>query len=140
MTRAPVPRWRAWWLPCAYMAFIFFLSSFSWDVRVDDTVPFRDKGIHFVEYAVLGFLCANAARRSFPTRAAWRTLLVGAFVAAAWGLGDELHQAFVPGRSPEALDVVADALGSLAGASLRFAVSRLRTLTMSRVGPAEESR
>jgi len=129
-----VPRWRAWWPPCLYMAGIFVLSSFDLGVTIDDSVPFRDKGIHFLEYAVLGFLCANAARRSFPTRAPWRTFAVGAFVATAWGLGDELHQAFVPGRSAEALDLVADALGSITGAGLRFAVSRVRP-----VRPAEES-
>ena len=141
MSRRPAeaePRWRAWLLPCLYMACIFVLSSFDWGVRVDESVPFRDKGIHFVEYAVLGFLCANAARRSFPRRAPWRTFLVGAFVATAWGLGDELHQAFVPGRSPEAMDVLADALGSLTGAGLRFALSRLRSGGMSRANPAED--
>ncbi len=133
-----VPRWRAWWLPCLYMAGIFVLSSFDLGVTIDESVPFQDKGIHFLEYAVLGFLCANAARRSFPRRAAWRTFAVGAFVATAWGLGDELHQAFVPGRSADSLDVVADALGSIAGAGLRFALNRF-SARPARVGPAEES-
>ncbi len=139
MSTAPVPRWRAWLLPCLYMAVIFVLSSFSWDVQIDESFPFRDKGIHFLEYAGLGFLCANAARASFPDRAVWRTLLVGAFVATAWGLGDELHQAFVPGRSADVMDLVADALGSLTGASVRFLVERAKTLSSSRVDPAGES-
>jgi VanZ family protein len=33
-----------------------------------------------------------------------------------WGLSDEIHQALVPGRSPELNDVVADLFGSVAGA------------------------
>lgn len=136
MSRAGTARWRAWWLPCLYMAGIFVLSSFHLDVTIDESVPFRDKGIHFLEYAVLGFLCANAARRSFPDRPAWRTFAVGAFVASAWGLGDELHQAFVPGRSAEILDWVADTLGSVTGAGLRFALSRFRAAGGT---PAEES-
>lgn len=136
MSAEAVPRWRAWWPPCLYMAGIFVLSSFHLDLTIDESVPFRDKGVHFLEYAVLGFLCANAARRSFPDRPAWRTFAVGAFVATAFGLGDELHQAFVPGRSAEALDVVADGLGSITGAGLRFALSRFRSTRP--VGPTEE--
>lgn len=139
MSDEATARWRAWWLPCLYMAGIFVLSSFHLDVTIDESVPFRDKGVHFLEYAVLGFLCANAARRSFPKRAPWRTFAVGAFVAAAWGLGDELHQAFVPRRSAELLDWVADALGSMAGAGLRFAFGRWSASSRS-VGAAEESR
>ncbi len=136
MSRAGTARWRAWWLPCLYMAGIFVLSSFHLDVTIDESVPFQDKGIHFLEYAVLGFLCANAARRSFPDRPAWRTVAVGAFVAAAWGLGDELHQAFVPGRSAELMDWVADTAGSITGAGVRFAFNRFRA---SARRPAEES-
>jgi len=138
VSREGTARWRAWWLPCLYMAGIFVLSSFHLDLTIDESVPFRDKGIHFLEYAVLGFLCANAARRSFPHRPAWRTFAVGAFVALAWGLGDELHQAFVPGRSAEILDWVADTLGSVAGAGVRFALNRWNAGSRN-VEPAEES-
>jgi VanZ family protein len=131
--------WRAWWLPGLYMAVIFVLSSFHFDVTIDESVPFRDKGIHFLEYAVLGFLCANAARRTFPDRPAWRTAAVGAFVASAWGLGDELHQAFVPGRSAELLDWVADTLGSITGAGVRFGLHRFKARSPAPVETAEES-
>ncbi|MEX2503086.1 MAG: VanZ family protein [Trueperaceae bacterium] len=34
-------------------------------------------------------------------------------LATAWGVIDEIHQMFVPGRTPELLDVVADATGAL---------------------------
>lgn len=139
MSREGTARWRAWWLPCLYMAGIFVLSSFHLDLTIDESVPFRDKGIHFLEYAVLGFLCANATRRSFPDRPAWRTFAVGAFVATAWGLGDELHQAFVPGRSAEILDWVADTLGSVTGAGVRFALNRWNASSSRKVEPAEES-
>ncbi|MBT8452758.1 MAG: VanZ family protein [Deltaproteobacteria bacterium] len=98
------------------MALIFVLSSFEVDVPGLQHVPLRDKGIHFVEYAVLGWLCASASRRSWPLAPAWRTAAFAVFVSLLWGLSDEIHQALVPGRSAELNDLVADLLGSVAGA------------------------
>ena len=37
---------------------------------------------------------------------------------AVFALTDELHQAWVPGREPEVLDLLADAIGILLGALL----------------------
>jgi len=100
------------------MALIFVISSFEVQFPGVRHVPLRDKGIHFVEYAVLGWLCAAASRQSWPSASAWRTLAFGVFVSAVWGLSDEIHQALVPGRSSELGDVFADLLGSVAGASV----------------------
>lgn len=114
-----------WSLPIAYMALIFFASSIAWDVQIPSEFPLRDKGVHFCEYGLLGFLCAHAALGSWPSVTRLRLLAAGAFIATAWGLGDELHQAFVPGRSAEVLDLVADALGATAGAIARGLFTRL---------------
>jgi VanZ family protein len=65
---------------------------------------------------------------------------VGAAVLAGslYGVTDEWHQSFVPGRTPAADDLVADAVGSLAGALAAVGASRLRPRT---AGPgAAESR
>ncbi|HJK90044.1 MAG TPA: VanZ family protein [Polyangiaceae bacterium LLY-WYZ-15_(1-7)] len=116
------------WLPAfAYMALIFAVSSIAVVAPMIDSFPLKDKGVHFLEYAVLGFLCAHAALRTWPDRAPLRTLALGAFLATAWGLSDELHQAFVPGRSAEVADLVADAIGALAGAGLRGVVRQFAT-------------
>ena len=99
------------------MAFIFVISSFEVDAPGIEHIPLRDKGIHFVEYAVLGWLCATASRQSWPSASAWRTAAFAVFVSVLWGLSDEIHQAFVPGRFSELSDVVADLFGSLVGAA-----------------------
>lgn len=113
------PRRALHWLPAlAYMGLIFALSSIRISAPLIRDVPFQDKGVHFIEYLVLGFLCAYAARRTWLDRAPARTILFGAFLAAAWGFSDELHQAFVPGRSADIVDFVADTLGASAGALL----------------------
>ncbi len=99
------------------MALIFAISSFEVSVPGVRHLPFRDKAIHFVEYAVLGWLCAAAASRTWPSASSLRTLLFAVFVSTLWGLSDEIHQALVPGRSSELADLVADFFGSAAGAT-----------------------
>lgn len=79
-------------------------------------LPAADKLAHFAYFAVVGYLAARAARAG----EGWspgRTLVTVALGALLWGLTDEVHQSFVPGRDPEALDVLADTLGALAGAA-----------------------
>ena len=89
-------------------------------------LPLKDKLVHFVEYLVLGGLCTYANLRTWPWRHPARTVALGAWIATAFGVSDELHQAFVPGRSSDIADVYADAIGAVAGALLAFVVLRVR--------------
>lgn len=98
------------------MTLIFVISSFEVEVPGVRHIPLRDKGIHFIEFAVLGWLCAAASSRTWPSASAWRTATFAVFVSVLWGLSDEIHQALVPGRSPELGDIAADLVGSIAGA------------------------
>jgi VanZ family protein len=59
----------------------------------------------------------------------------------AWGLFDEIHQAFVPGRSADVLDLGADALGALVGTAARTVLSlifRARDARAQRTQPGAE--
>jgi VanZ family protein len=106
------------------MALIFTISSFRVELPELPSLPMRDKLIHLVEYGVLGFFCAHATLRTWPKKPPRRMLALGAFLASAFGLSDELHQAFVPGRSAELLDFVADTVGASCGAYARGFFSR----------------
>jgi len=117
---------RATWeflLVAAYAALIYFLSSRS------DPLPFlpptlflHDKLLHAAEYAVLGGLLAHALRfAGVPPR---RALIAAVLLASAFGATDEFHQSFVPGRSADVADWVADTLGAAIGASLVIAFLR----------------
>ena len=98
------------WLPvAAYMAAIFFVSA-------DPTPPMpdrvSDKTLHLLAYgglAVLAFraVAGGLAARVTPT-AAIRTLVI----TIGYAITDELHQRFVPGRSAEISDLLADAAGA----------------------------
>lgn len=111
------------WAPAViYMAAIWIVSSFAIDVPVG-RVPFADKAVHFVEYGILGFLLAHATFRTWPRRAMWRTAALALLIAVLWGWLDEIHQALVPGRASDAIDLVADAIGAAFGALGRCAIS-----------------
>lgn len=64
--------------------------------------PGSDKVAHAATYFVLGALLTLGTGR--PRLAFW--------LSVAYGVSDEVHQAFVPGRHPDALDLVADAVGA----------------------------
>lgn len=65
-----------------------------------------DKGAHFLAYGLLGFLLGVGLRDFRPAF----------FLAAMYGVVDEGHQSFVPGREAFGLDLLADFLGAYLGA------------------------
>ncbi len=82
-----------------------------------------DKIGHVGEYLVLGALLA----RSLGARAALRLLLAAWIGMAVFGALDELHQYFIPGRTPDVMDWAADAAGAVAGLLAGWALCRLRS-------------
>ncbi|HEX2201882.1 MAG TPA: VanZ family protein [Longimicrobium sp.] len=119
-------RWAAWVPAALWAAGIFVLSS-----RPSLPVPGfsgADKAAHFGAYAVLGAFLAHGAAAS--------GLGPAAPVALGWAYGasDELHQARVPGRSPDVWDWVADALGVVAGLVTYRRLFRSRLLPRTRAG------
>ena len=95
---------RAWLWPLLVAALIFFVSSRS---RVPEPgIPNIDKVAHFSVYGLLGTLLV---RTGFGKR--WAPAVALA-LASAYGATDELHQSFVPGRSMEFADWVADTCGA----------------------------
>jgi VanZ family protein len=110
------------------MAIIFGASSLSNPGALPGGLS--DKAGHFAGYLILSVLLVRALARGRASGATWRVLLVAVLGAALYGVSDELHQRFVPGRTPDVLDVAADSLGAAAGALLalilRFASGVMR--------------
>jgi VanZ family protein len=106
---------RAWSLAAAWAFVIFVLSSIP-AKTFPSIQPFGnfDKAVHLVLYAVLGALCLVAARKTWSTRTAW-LVLTTSFLALVYGITDELHQSWVPGRSADPRDVLADGIGGVIG-------------------------
>jgi VanZ family protein len=116
------------WLPAAaYMAIIWTVSSFETPSFPVSLFPMRDKGVHVVEYGVLGFLFAHACLRTFPRHPRVRVALFSMLAGLLWGVLDEIHQAFVPDRTADLLDIVADSIGVTLGTITSLLAHHLRT-------------
>jgi VanZ family protein len=114
-----VTRWVGAWGPAAgWAAFLFFMSSRE-TIGVDLSSGL-DKVAHFGAYLVLGFLLAYGGSRF--SLIAWVAVAIGVL----YGASDEIHQSFVPGRSSEVADWVADALGTVAGVLIYHFLLRRR--------------
>jgi VanZ family protein len=117
--RKPVVDVLWYWVPVAlYASLIFYLSSQSHPERYVPDFVFRklsDKVLHAIEYALLGFLCYRAFRHAAGAWGGQYGVLLAVAVATLYGVTDEWHQAFVPFREPDRLDVAMDLLGALMG-------------------------
>lgn len=106
----PLRRTLLGWVPATlWFGVIFALSS---QPALPSPASVGDKQAHALAYGLLALLCLMGL-----TGWRWRRMtgasLVGAFaVAVLYGVTDEIHQSFVPGRTPDGADVIADALGA----------------------------
>jgi VanZ family protein len=104
------------WLPLiVWAAVLFGLSSIPGQEIPTFDVSFSDKIAHCAVYGVWGILSFRALRLTTRLRLGYAILLT-ALMALAYGVSDEIHQMFVPQRSPDPLDVMADVFGGTLGA------------------------
>ena len=104
------------WLPVLiYLVLIFVLSSSSKTVFVETEIPFLDKFLHTIEYAVLGFLLIRALKNSRLRFFDRNFILLAVVLATLYGISDEFHQHFVPNRIASLGDVFFDCIGSVIG-------------------------
>ena len=114
------------WLPAAvYMLLIWVASSIETPLSLED-VPFQDKGVHFIEYGILGLLISHALVGTYPRVSAPRRAVLAFLGTILWGMLDEIHQAYVPGRNADIVDVWADGLGAIMGTLVFFAYRGIR--------------
>jgi VanZ family protein len=109
-------RWRLV-LPLGYMGALFLLSSIPGDISAESAIgaafqwvsPNWQNLLHVPLYAglALSWLWALA-----PTSLDYRNrLTITALLTTAWGVLDEAHQSFVPGRYPSWTDIMLNLLG-----------------------------
>ena len=109
----------AWyWVPTiVYCLLIFVLSSLSKGIYIPSLFGV-DKVVHFIEYGILGFLLARSILGFQSSLSSKLLVSLAVVLAIIYGISDEVHQAFVPGRNASPWDVLADGLGGLMGALL----------------------
>jgi VanZ family protein len=106
-------------------AVIFLMSSRTMSGFSAPWLPGADKLAHLTIYGVFGALIARACWRT-GSRSPLRVVVLATLLATAYGLSDEVHQRFVPGRQFELLDLLADAVGAVCGALLVARARRSR--------------
>lgn len=127
-SRARVPL--AWLPVLVYVALIWWLSSQVVDLPKLIGFTLRDKVLHFIEYTILGGLIAHAVHVTWGFRGG-RSSMFAVLLSISLGLLDELHQFFVPGRSADILDLVADSAGVCVAVGLHALWTSRSTKTSS---------
>lgn len=139
MTRQRVLSWA---LVIAWACVIFFMSAHTGSdfqqgtdfvarvkMRIDELqlalfgpgVDIASSIAHFCEYTVFGALLQNALSGHVSPK---RAVLAGIALGSLYGVSDEFHQLFVPGRACDPADWVVDTLGTTLGASVWWALRR----------------
>ena len=72
--------------------------------------------MHLALYSVLGGTLQFGRLSSNSGLAHWTVIAIGII----YGVSDEWHQSFVPGRNPSAADLLADAMGVLMGYAFTY--------------------
>ncbi|MDO9110143.1 MAG: VanZ family protein [Desulfatirhabdiaceae bacterium] len=111
-----------YWLPVGfYCAAIFIQSAYPSMKQLSD-VPYGDKYLHMLGYAILGSLFYRAFRSLYFQDRLLPAILLSIAASTGYGISDEFHQYFVPYRSADIMDVLADMVGSCIGVMAYFLI------------------
>lgn len=108
-----------------YMAVIFWMSSRPAPESLKVwPILWQVKLVHIVEYGVLALLWAFGLTRAGLS--SWHRAAVAAvLITFLWGISDEIHQNFVPGRTAKLADALTDLLAAVLAIGLCYAWRRL---------------
>ncbi len=106
------------YLLVGYVLLIFAVTSIPGSSLQNITIlATNDKIVHFVEYAILGYLFINALEPAYRNRKGFAISTIFLFLIP---LLDESVQNFIPGRYPDFMDGVVDVIGGFIGALIRI--------------------
>lgn len=104
---------RFWVPPLLWAAVIFLFSSFP--VVETSEIYWKDfiakKTAHIIEYGILTILIYRALKEGGMKKKNAGLLAIS--IAFLYGITDEYHQSFTPGREPRARDVAFDTTGAI---------------------------
>ena len=98
-----------------FAGMIYYVSSIPSVAVPSLGIDFEDKLIHIVVYFVFGWLLIRALHFGKQEPISKKILIFSVILGLLYGLSDELHQYFIPGRFSEFWDWLADGIGILLG-------------------------
>jgi VanZ family protein len=109
------------------MGVIFFLSSMPGDRLVLPPIVNIDKVAHMAIYGLLALTVfyafgGSSLDRLHPSMISLLVILI----CTLYGLSDEFHQSFIPNRSADVFDVLADCIGAIIACIIRIVYTYLR--------------
>jgi VanZ family protein len=120
--------WGPVWLQ---MALIFIASSIPNLTQLPGHMS--DKTGHGIGYGLLGLVLLRAFAGARKSGVTLRIVLLTIVCATAYGVSDEFHQRFVPGRTADVHDVAADAIGASIAALGAWAILKTTAVNARRL-------
>jgi hypothetical protein len=116
----------------AYMAAIFYFSSMSNPPVPGIAIQLFSSNtstvLHFIEYSILSFMLGIALRHSKNAFFSRNAYLLAIVIAGLYGISDELHQLFVPGRYCTLSDALTDFVGASAAQFVRWIFKKEKSI------------
>ena len=79
---------------------------------------------HFGAYFILGVLVVKAIGQNKPLNI--KLFIASVTICILYAISDEIHQSFIPGRGPSAMDVLIDSAGSWSGILISNFIIRVK--------------
>lgn len=106
---------------------IYLISSIPGSKLPKFAHHINDKIIHGSIFFIFGLLVYRALEpRVKPESFNWKRLTISIGAVILYGLSDEFHQGFVPGRTEDVLDATADSVGGICSGMVIYFQDKLR--------------
>ncbi|NOX08830.1 MAG: VanZ family protein [Gammaproteobacteria bacterium] len=105
----------------SWAATIFFMSGRA-HIATPIIFQAQDKLVHAIAYGALAFFLAGALQQWIKKDGT--RFFTACLVVILYGISDEWHQYYTPGRHADIYDVIADAVGAILGVGLFYLLSR----------------
>ncbi len=119
-----------WFFVLLVMGVIFAFSSLP-SREIPSLFAFEDIVFHLLAYAILAYSFCQALNSTFSGLVMPQLIIYSIIFCVTYGISDEYHQLFVPGRCCSGFDISIDGLGGFFGSlfySLRGRIPILKVL------------
>ena len=123
------------WIPALIIFGIGFNLSSQSSIGKMPAFPYADKVVHLICFAGLAFWVAFGCNLSGKSK---KEVILPTIIVSLYGIMDEIHQSFTPGRSSTISDWIADTLGAILGSFAFFFLIKILQNRKNSKNPQEK--